>query len=154
MQGFASQTHSRLFIHKTSSMHIDLISIILHNYSMYSQSQLHTHIGWKSFPILECICSCFSIYSSILYQGQHISMYICTHISFGRLGNALQLNGVQVQHWDGIKGSRCRQVYVWMFFFIKKKTLHRSPMVFYPRFYPLRFFCYLFNTQFHTTKHR
>lgn len=74
-------------------IHVDLI-LPLYNFNMYSQFQLHTHIGWKLFPILECICSCFSIYSSILYQGQHI--YGCIFIriqSVGRLGNALQFSG-------------------------------------------------------------
>lgn len=45
--------------------------------SMYSpQSQLHTDIGWKSFPVLECICSRFSIFILQFYTKGNISLYV------------------------------------------------------------------------------
>lgn len=55
-------------------------------------------------------------------------VYCIIHISFGRLGNALQYDGTSATlGWNGIKGSRCRQVYVLMIFI---EALHISPMVF------------------------
>lgn len=44
---------------------------------MYSQFPVAYTYRLEIIPYFrKCICSCFSIYSSILYQGQHICMYI------------------------------------------------------------------------------